>query len=241
MQSEVYMVFTINRRNRALWTHPKAVRKGFLTSYCLSLIIAWIVAGRHRESRYPIISLAEAYEQILSNTPVLETEIRAVNPSLIGSILAGDVHSELQIPSTRTTNVDGYAVDSTSILAGFYPVLSNKNYPGSILTDTLPKGHIYRINTGAPLPKGTDAVIMVEDTELVEADQNTKDEKVVKLLVQVPTNENVRMPGTDVKKGDLVLEKGTRISEVGGELGSLIFVGRKTVSCSRYAFACADN
>lgn len=160
---------------------------------------------------------------------MLEGETRSVQPDLVGSILAADVHSELQVPSTRTTNVDGYAVVADSTLAGFYPVLSNKNYPGSILSDTMPKGHICRINTGAPLPLGTDAVIMVEDTELVEADQNTKDEKVVKLLVQVPVNENVRMPGTDVKKGDLVLEKGTRISEVGGELGSLIFVGRKTV------------
>lgn len=70
---------------------------------------------------------------------------------------------------------------------------------------------------------------MVEDTELVEADQITKDEKVVKLLAKVPADENVRKPGTDVRRGDLVLEKGTRISEVGGELGSLIFVGRKTV------------
>lgn len=189
-----------------------------------------LVAARHRESQYPIVPLAEAYEQILRNTIVMDTEIRKVDPSLVGSILAEDVHSDMEIPSTRTTNVDGYAIASTSTLPGFYPVLSNKNYPGGILTDPLPKGHIYRINTGAPLPIGTDAVVMVEDTELVEADQNTKDEKVVKLLVQVPANENVRMPGTDVKKGDMVLEKGARISEVGGELGSLIFVGRETVS-----------
>lgn len=187
------------------------------------------VAARHRISQYPIISLEEAYKHILSKSPVLPVEERKADPNLVGSILAEDIHSGLDLPSTKTTNVDGYAVASASTLAGFYPVLSAKNYPGHILHDPMPKAHIYRINTGAPLPKGTDAVIMVEDTELVEADQITKDEKVVKLLAKVPADENVRKPGTDVRRGDLVLEKGTRISEVGGELGSLIFVGRKTV------------
>lgn len=203
--------------------------------------VLFTVAARHRQSQYPIIPLTEAYDHILSNSPVLETETRQVDPSLVGSILAEDVYSELNLPSTRTTNVDGYAVASSSTLPGFYPVLSNKNYPGSILTDAMPKGHIYRINTGAPLPVGTDAVVMVEDTELVEADQITKDEKVIKLLIQVLENENVRMPGTDIKKGDLVLEKGTRISEVGGELGSLIFVGRKEVSAMFHALVECRN
>jgi gephyrin len=161
---------------------------------------------------------------------VLEPQNRRVSQDLLGTILAEDVHSRLDLPSTMTTNVDGYAVSSASTSAGTYPVLSSNNYPGNILSDALPAGHIYRINTGGPLPEGTDAVVMVEDTELFEADEHTKEEKTVKLLCKVPLHENVRKPGTDVKKGDLVLEKGTRFSEVGGELGSLVFIGRKEVS-----------
>ena len=158
----------------------------------------------------------------------------AVTDELRGYILAEDITASHQLPMTLTTNVDGYAVDSKAIGEGVYPVLTAATYPlqkakASILNTPLPQGHIYRINTGAPLPVGTDAVIMVEDTELVESDETTNDEKQVRLLAVVPSGENVRQPGSDVKAGERVLEKGTRVSEIGGEIGTLAFVGRKKV------------
>jgi gephyrin len=107
----------------------------------------------------------------------------------------------------------------------------------------LPDGSIYRINTGSPLPNGADAVIMVEDTELVTitkpASQQAEgslssqiesgEEETVKLLVGAESGENVRQPGSDVKKGSLVLAKGTVIQAVGGEVGALTFIGQKQV------------
>lgn len=75
---------------------------------------------------------------------------------------------------------------------------------------------------------------MVEDTRLVATlkDSNDEDidEKEVETLVQVPAGENVREPGSDVKKGELVLQKGERIHTAGGEIGTLAFVGRKEAS-----------
>ena len=74
---------------------------------------------------------------------------------------------------------------------------------------------------------------MVEDTRLVSTfkDGNGKDgeERQVETLAQIPPGENVRLPGSDVKKGDLVLQKGEIITSVGGEIGTLAFVGRKEV------------
>jgi gephyrin len=74
---------------------------------------------------------------------------------------------------------------------------------------------------------------MVEDTRLVStfkaADGTDGEEKEVECLVQVPEGENVRAPGSDVKKGDLVLQKGDIILSEGGEIGTLAFVGRKEV------------
>lgn len=99
------------------------------------------------------------------------------------------------------------------------------------LSDPLPTGSIYRINTGGPLPAGTNAVIMVEDTRLVStSDDDTGEEKEVETLAQVPLNDNVRAPGSDVREGDLVLQVGDLISSSGGEVGTLTFVGRKEVS-----------
>lgn len=102
------------------------------------------------------------------------------------------------------------------------------------MSKPLPEGSIYRVNTGAPLPQGADAVIMVEDTELVSTSQDahgiTEEEKAVKTLAEIPAGENVRAPGSDVKKGDLVLRALDRITQRGGEVGTLAFVGRKEVS-----------
>jgi gephyrin len=73
-----------------------------------------------------------------------------------------------------------------------------------------------------------DAVIMVEDTEVVA--KEGEEEKEVKLLAQVDKGENVRKEGSDVKVGEKVLEKGDVISAVGGELGTLAFIAKRSVS-----------
>lgn len=101
------------------------------------------------------------------------------------------------------------------------------------LSQPLAPGHIYRINTGSPLPTGTDAVIMVEDTELVSTSPDSAEEATVKLLAPVKPGENVRKPGSDTKRGDLALVKGDVIGNTGGEIGTLAFVGRKDVQVYR--------
>ena len=108
---------------------------------------------------------------------------------------------------------------------GVYQVLTPQTHA---LSSPLPVGFVYRINTGAPLPAGTDSVVIVEDTQLVSSTEDNE-EKEVRTLAQTTPGENVRAPGSDVKKGDLVLTKGEVISGTGGEIGTLAFVGRKEV------------
>ena len=100
-------------------------------------------------------------------------------------------------------------------------------------SDPLPEDVIYRINTGAPLPLGTNTVIMVEDTRLVstikDEDGHDVEEQEVETLVSVPKGENVREPGSDTRKGDLALPKGTVLRSTGGEIGTLAFAGRREV------------
>ena len=55
------------------------------------------------------------------------------------------------------------------------------------------------------------------------------EENEVQTLVQVPPGDNVREPGSDVHKGDLVLPQGEVLTSLGGEVGTLAFVGRKEV------------
>jgi len=114
---------------------------------------------------------------------------------------------------------------------GIYNVLKSQTLGEPV---QLVPGSIYRINTGGTLPLGADTVIMVEDTRLISAEKGPDgsdiEEKEVETLAQIPVGENVRAPGSDVRKGDLVLQEGERISSGGGEIGTLAFVGRREVS-----------
>ncbi|SCV70476.1 BQ2448_1870 [Microbotryum intermedium] len=179
------------------------------------------VAKRQRASLYPMVECREALSLIFDHTPVTSVETVPTDEHLIGHVLAQDVVSDVNIPMRPSTNVDGYAVRSTD-KPGVYKVVIE--YPSS----PLPEGTIYRINTGAPLPPGMDSVIMVEDTQVVSTEGD--EEKEVELLAQVDLGENVRKPGSDVKLGEKVLEQGVYVSGVGGELGTLAFIVKRSVS-----------
>ena len=106
---------------------------------------------------------------------------------------------------------------------GTYPV-TNISHASPSSPQTLKPGQIARITTGAPVPDGADAVIMVEDT-LIASETADGEEKEVRLLASVPAGENVREIGSDVRKGDIILRRGTEITFAGGEVGVLASVG----------------
>ena len=116
---------------------------------------------------------------------------------------------------------------SATDLPGVYKVLT-KN-----LAQPLPPATVFRVNTGGPIPPGADAVIMVEDTLIKSTHKNREgddlEEAEIQTLVQIPKGENIRLPGSDVKAGDLVFSKGTILDCFGGDVGTLAFVGKKEV------------
>ena len=94
---------------------------------------------------------------------------------------------------------------------------------GSTPGFTVKPGTIARIATGAPLPAGADAVVMVEDTELVQATADQREEKVVRIKRGVKAGENVRPRGSDIAVGEKVLDRGTEIGP--SEIGILASIG----------------
>lgn len=188
--------------------------------------------SRYRESPYPMVSVEDAVKLILEHSPPPEPLIMAVNGSLVGYILAEDVQASEAVPAYRASIVDGYAVivskDGPST-KGVFPVSSVSHAaPGDI--QTLQRGQIARITTGAPLPPGANAVVMVEDTVLRSMTDDGREEKVVEILTdQVKADENIREIGSDIKAGEVVLRKGEEITAVGGELGLLASVGKAKV------------
>lgn len=191
------------------------------------------LANRQRQSPYPMISVDSALQLISSNIPAPVERTTSLSPSVIGSVLAADIVARESVPAFRASIVDGYAViagGEALPLKATWPVVGSSTAQAGE-AKILKSGEIARITTGAPLPDGANAVVMVEDTALVSATEDGTEEKEVEILTNdVVPGENVREIGSDVKAGDTVLQKGEGISAIGGEFGLLVSVGTEKVT-----------
>jgi gephyrin len=180
-----------------------------------------------------MLAVDEALKLIAEYTPSPIIEKAPVDMSLGGSVLAEDVKATESVPAFRASIVDGYAIrlsPSGKFTRGVYPVaLVSHAQAGDV--QELQDGQIARITTGAPLPPGADAVVMVEDTVLASQTEDGKEEREVEILTDdIKSGENVREVGSDVKEGDTIMKKGEGITVLGGEFGLLASVGATEVS-----------
>lgn len=180
-----------------------------------------------------MLSVQEALQQIASNIPQPKIVSRTMDSSIVGHILAEDVHAAEAVPAFRASIVDGYAVHvpegSKTSAKGVFPVAFASHAQAGGVPELKPES-VARITTGAPLPPGSSAVVMVEDTTLKLKTEDGEEEAEIEILTdKVKVGENVREIGSDVAKGDVVMRKGEGISAVGGEFGLLASVGTKSV------------
>ncbi|CAO1621985.1 unnamed protein product [Sympodiomycopsis kandeliae] len=196
--------------------------------------------ARSRQSPYPILPMAQALQLIDQHTPKASQKLHVpVDEHLVGFVLAQDVRSSQDLPPGNTTNVDGYAVAVSSTPPGEYTVVTASELAQREPDENnvcVKPGEVVRVNTGQALPQGTNGVVMVEDTELISTstDMNgNEEESRIKVLAQIDPLENVRKRGSDVHAGQIVLTQGTPISALGGEIGTLAFLGVQKVSVYR--------
>ena len=190
---------------------------------------------RYRESPYPMLPVPEALAQISTNTPSPKIIKAAVEESLIGSVLAADVVASESVPAFRASIVDGYAIVASDhplvpSTKGLFPVVSISHAQAGKEIPKLHTGEVARITTGAPLPPGATAVVMVEDTVLRSMTEDGREEAEIEILTDaIKPGENVREPGSDVKVGATILRRGEGITAIGGEFGLLASVGTQEV------------
>jgi molybdopterin molybdotransferase len=180
-----------------------------------------------------MIKVEEAQKIILENISSIGSEKVSILESLRRSI-AQDYYSKDDIPPFDNSAMDGFAV-SSSCIAGTSrekPALLDivEDLPaGDVTQREIKKGEAVRIMTGAPVPRGADAVIMVEDTQ---REQRAKSkEQRVKIFKEVEPGENIRRRGEDIKKGDLVLKKGEIVGAA--QLGILANLGVESVEVAK--------
>ncbi|KAJ3295842.1 hypothetical protein HK104_002269 [Borealophlyctis nickersoniae] len=181
------------------------------------------VATRARSSPYPMIAFDDAVSIVLSHAPILPAEQRRVTHGLIGHVLAADIVAKEAVPAYRASIVDGYAVLAPDG-PGEYPVITSATAGGAPEVALQP-GQIARVTTGAPVPAGATAVVMVEYTTVVKASEDGQVEHVVGINTKVQNGENIREVGSDIGIGQVVLKKGDVVTAVGGEIGVMASVG----------------
>ena len=172
-----------------------------------------------KEKAVKMIEFEEALRIILKNTGTLLAEQVPVDES-IGRILQEDIHSKIEMPPFDKSAVDGYAVNASDVRR--VPARLRRLgliQAGEAFGGRLARGECVKIMTGAPLPKGADSVVMVEDSR--------QQGQYVELSKSAKKGENVCFRGEDLKKGQMILKKGTKIFS--SHIGILATVGMPLV------------
>lgn len=174
----------------------------------------------------PEIDVDDAVARILAAVAPVEPAERVAFHAAAGRVLAADVAARDAMPPFAASARDGYAVRAGDGAAPRRVV--GEAVAGAAAGVAVGAGEAARITTGAPLPPGADAVIMVEDTA---AAPDGGDGPRVRLARTVAAGENVRPVGQDHAAGDVVVAAGTVIGPA--EVGLLASVGAETVAVHR--------
>ncbi len=166
------------------------------------------------------IPLEEARELIAAACKPIERRERVALIDANGRVSAADVQSMRDVPPFARAAMDGFAViaDDTFGASRYEPKtlrVIEKVYTGQVPTRQLTPGTAVEIATGAPMPAGADAVVMVEQTERAGDD--------VRVLMPVYPRQNVGRQGADIAVGQTVIRDGDVLNP--SRIGALAALG----------------
>lgn len=170
------------------------------------------------------ISLPHAQEIIgAAASPLDRTETIPLREAR-GRVLAGDVMAPADVPPFSRAAMDGYAVRAVDTAGATRetPVrlrCVEQIYTGQMPVQALAAGLCSEVATGAPMPEGADAVVMVEET--------TASGDAVQLFTTANAGQNIGRQGQDIRKGQLVLPAGTVLTA--SRVGAIAAVGQTGV------------
>ncbi|XP_034432454.1 gephyrin a isoform X1 [Hippoglossus hippoglossus] len=194
------------------------------------------VARRHRMSPFPLTSMDKAFITVLEMTPILGVEVInyrgwwLLSADGLGRVLAQDIYAKDNLPPFPASVKDGYAVRAADGPGDRF--IMGESQAGQQPTHTVMPGQVMRVTTGAPIPCGADAVVQVEDTELLRESEDGTEELEVRIMVQARPGQDIRPIGHDIRRGECVLAKGTHMGP--SEIGLLATVGVTEVSVHKF-------
>ena len=177
-----------------------------------------------------MLDLETALERVLSAIAPLPAETVLV-PNAHGRVLAAEVTAPLDLPAFDNSAMDGFAVRAADLrdASGQNPVrlrCRERVAAGEVFASELLPGECVPISTGAALPAGADAVVMIEDTRPAKDTPGQ-----VEFCAVAGPGENVRRRGEDVARGARVLPAGQRVGV--GALALLAALGLREIKAAR--------
>ena len=164
-------------------------------------------------------ALSELSDKLTSVRLQVQTETVPLN-EVQGRVLGEDVVADRDYPPFHRSIRDGFAVCSQDTrIPGAVLDLAGEVRAGEHFPLAVESRHCVQIMTGAPLPSGTDAVVMIEHTKVHD--------RRVEVQRSVAAGENVVRQGSEAQKGRCILARGRRLGA--GEIGLLASVGKARV------------
>ena len=170
-----------------------------------------------------MLSVEEAQDQVMAEVKVLDAEAVAFEEAL-GRVLREDIVADIDAPQADNSAMDGYAVRAEDIANAPVQLPVIGDIPaGHPATKPLEPRTAMRIMTGAYVPEGADTVVQVELTD--------GGLEIVTIQRALPRGASVRRRGEDMRAGDVVLKRGTRIGV--GELAVLAGLQKRAIQVGR--------
>jgi molybdopterin molybdotransferase len=192
------------------------IHSRFIFSLCLRVSVVKIIflgvlmTVKDMLGRSGVVSREDAFKVLDGHLVIsgLSAEESSIS-SALGRVLASEIASPVDLPDFDRSTMDGYAVKSADTFGAAESRPAFLTIVGDILMGAMPergiaKGEAMKIATGGALPQGSDAVVMLEQTQPVDATS-------IEAVKPVAPLENVVQRGDDIKKGEVILSRGHRI------------------------------
>lgn len=172
-----------------------------------------------------IISVAIALQQIEQHIHPIQIFEQVMLVTALNRVLAKPICAPINVPPYTNSAMDGYAVRSIDIVpkTETHLTIIGTSLAGKPYTQSVPAGCCVRIFTGAFLPADTDMVIMQE--------QVTVQTNTISFKVEPCAEQHIRKIGEDVKRGQLILSEGKKLSPA--DIGLLAALGINEVTVTR--------
>jgi molybdopterin molybdotransferase len=168
-----------------------------------------------------MITVEQALDLVLQHAGKLKRCRSLDIDSVLGCILAEDVTSDIDSPPHDKSIVDGFALHESDLNREAELQIVERVVAGQVPQQTLRPGQAIQIMTGAPIPLGTGAVVMVEKTD---SQQRDGQDWLVSKDKRLRPGQNIMRRAQSMQAGEVVLKQGTLLRGI--EVGLLAEVGR---------------